>query len=37
MWGALMVLLSNVVMLVLASTATLALQRRARRRATGAA
>jgi uncharacterized hydrophobic protein (TIGR00271 family) len=33
MWGALVVLLSNVVMLVLASTATLAIQRRARRRA----
>jgi uncharacterized membrane protein len=32
MWGALVVLLTNVVMLVLASTATLALQRRARRR-----
>lgn len=33
MWGALVVLLSNLVMLVLASTATLAIQRRARRRA----
>lgn len=33
MWGALVVLLSNVVMLVVASTATLAIQRRARRRA----
>lgn len=33
MWGALVVLLSNVVMLVLASTATSAIQRRARRRA----
>lgn len=32
MWGALVVLLSNVVMLVLASSATLAIQRRARRR-----
>jgi hypothetical protein len=33
MWGALVVRLSNVVMLVLASTATWAIQRRARRRA----
>lgn len=33
MWGALVVLLSNVVMLLVASTATLAIQRRARRRA----
>jgi uncharacterized hydrophobic protein (TIGR00271 family) len=33
MWGALMVLISNVIVIVLASSATLALQRRARRRA----
>lgn len=33
MWGALVVLISNVVMLVVASAATLAIQRRARRRA----
>jgi len=32
MWSALLVLLSNVVMVVIASTATLAVQRRARRR-----
>ena len=32
MWGALMVLLSNVTMLILASSTTLSLQRRARRR-----
>ena len=33
MWGALVVLVSNVTLLVLASSATLAVQRRSRRRA----
>ncbi len=33
MWGAFVVLLSNVVLLVLASSATLAVQRRSRRHA----